>query len=161
MIAKSCSVVVVLACACGAHDSGPAEDPDANGMSPVDAPTACQPESLSSLCAAASYQCGEAEFTDRCGNHVQGSCGTCSNGTCGGDGVEHACSVQGWRRVTWPSIDQMIILTMWSTPGSSSVWAGGGFLGSGELWRIDGFQLASASSLPTISAIQGVGADVW
>jgi len=51
---------------------------------------------------------------------------------------------------------------MWNTPGSSTVWAGGGLFGSGELWKIDGFQLGSTSGLPgVVTGIHGVGTDLW
>jgi len=152
-------LVGILASACSGSDMPSDQQPDA-GTGEPDAPTACEPEELAALCAAKSYTCGDASFTDRCGNTVAGSCGTCSTGTCSAD---HACvaPVPAWEQVQWPSGNQTRIITAWNTPGSSTVWMGGGFLGAGELWKITGLQLQTFSVPGTLSAMHGTGTDLW
>lgn len=118
---------------------------------------ACEGETLQALCSAAGYMCGDASFTDRCGVQVAGSCGTCSSGTCG----EHECSVPGWVALQWPSLPQTRIFAMWSSPGSSTVWAGGGALGAGELWQIEGGAISILDAPTTLAGVHAAGADVW
>ena len=50
---------------------------------------------------------------------------------------------------------------MWSSPGSSTVWAGGGAFGAGELWQIEGSQLSILDTPSTIVGVHAAGADVW
>lgn len=155
--AISWSLALAFASACGSSDAPLDPQPDAGGGG-VDAPGTCEPEALAALCAARSYTCGDASFTDRCGNPVAGSCGTCSTGACGAD---HTCSAPAWAPVTWPSMAQTRIVGAWSTPGSSTVWMSGGFLGAGELWKIVGQQVTTYSVPGVLSAMHGTGADLW
>lgn len=150
-------LVAVLASACSGSDGGSEQQPDA-GSGEADAPAECKPEELAALCAAKSYTCGDASFTDRCGNPVAGSCGTCSTGACGAD---HACIAPGWGQVQWPSLDQIRIISAWNTPGTSTVWMGGGFLNAGELWKIAGLQLNTYSVPGVLAAMHGTGTDLW
>lgn len=157
-------LVLLTGAACGSSGgagSGPidAAPPTVDSGVPPDA--ACQGETLQALCSAAGYACGDATFTDRCGAPVMGSCGTCAIGTCGGDGVAHKCSVPGWAALEWPSFPQTRIFAMWSSPGSSTVWAGGGELGAGELWQIEDSQLSILDTASTITGIHAAGPDVW
>lgn len=155
-------LALVLGAACGSSGAKPgAIDAAAAVDSGSQDDAACVSETLQALCSAAGYTCGDATFTDRCGALVAGSCGTCSSGTCGGGGGGHVCSVPGWTALEWPSLPQTRIFAMWSSPGSSTVWAGGGAFGAGELWQIEGSGLSILDTPSTIAGVHAAGADVW
>lgn len=151
--------------ACGSS-AGSHDIPDA-GMTTIDSgsePTpdaeVCQRQTLAELCTAAGYQCGDATFTS-CDEPVAGSCGACATTACGGDGVPHKCAIPGWGVLDWPSTAQTRISAMWSTPGSDTIYAGGGGFGGGELWEIIDGTIAIIPVPRTILGVQGTGTDIW
>lgn len=152
-----------LGAGCGSSGAMSMSTPDAgatvDGPPPGDA--ACTGETLEALCTAAGYTCGDATFTDRCGAPVAGSCGTCASGTCGGRDGAHVCSLPRWVALQWPSTPQTRMFAMWSSPGSSTVWAGGGELGAGQLWQIEGSQIGILDTPTTLVGVHAAGADVW
>jgi len=53
------------------------------------------------------------------------------------------------------------VIGAWNTPGKTTVWMTGGFLGSGELWKISGLQVNIFSVPGVLSAMHGTGDDLW
>lgn len=152
------AMLFLVAAACGGGSS--TGDDDDTGMGPdASMGSGCVPETLAELCTAKSYACGDVTLTDRCGNSVAGSCGTCSTGTCNTD---HSCPAPAaWQQVQWPSLAQMRVFGMWNTPGSARIWASAAYLGSGELWTIDGQQITTYSVSGSVVALHGYGNEVW
>jgi hypothetical protein len=159
-----CLVVLLAACGSSSETPGSVDAGAVDASAQADSSqgdAGCVGETLQELCTRAEYACGEATFTDRCGAQVAGSCGTCTDGICGGSDGEHVCTVSAWRTVEWPSLSQTRIFSMWSAPGSSTVWAGGGAFGAGELWQLEGLEIAILRTPSTILGVHAAGPDVW